>query len=586
MKIKKILLLLVVLVLGLTVSSCSVLENLINSQGSNNDNSTTNNNDVNLGPTEIAASDLVRPNKTILDYTDYGTIGDGETMPDYDTSKWYRNDLKDVPLPDPHIYYEDGVYYIYGTTDRTGAQSLDCYTTTDFIDYELHMNILHPNSGYKSDWEANVLFAPEMYKFGDYYYLYYSNTMKGSGNRYLHVVKGESPLGPFEQINEVDANGKTVNGKSKPVFEFPEGHVNALDSTIFVDDDGRMYMYYVISTSTQHIIGAEMKDPITIDWSTRKALVVPGELQTNTNADTLFWEAYNGYNIAEAPYMIKSPNGLYYLTYSVNSYENRYYSICYAYSDSPLGDYEKPYTPEQKQNGEIWTNLLLGYSGGLAGSSVYDQWTGFSSGNGHHCFFNIGDQIMIAYHQHKNRNSSGLGRAFAMDYLYFDEDGVPYTDGPTWSLQARPEALSGYKNIALNATVRYLNVENAHFINDNYVVRHANLVQEANKEVIINGGKAYIELVFDKEYTIGGIQINNSAYYDKALYEIAYINFFNDNVIYNASFMPNYVNDEKEFIFPGSSFTIDFDDIKATKVILCFDTTDGAQINEIKVLGK
>ena len=34
------------------------------------------------------------------------------------------------------------------------------------------------------------------------------------------------------------------------------------------------------------------------------------------------------------------------------------------------------------------------------------------------------------------------------------------------------------------------------------------------------------------------------------------------------------------------SFTIDFDDIKATKVVLCFDTTDGAQINEIKVLGK
>ena len=51
-------------------------------------------------------------------------------------------------------------------------------------------------------------------------------------------------------------------------------------------------------------------------------------------------------------------------------------------------------------------------------------------------------------------------------------------------------------------------------------------------------------------------------------------------------FLYRRVLDDKEFIFPGSSFTIDFDDIKATKVVLCFDTTDGAQINEIKVLGK
>jgi hypothetical protein len=50
--------------------------------------------------------------------------------------------------------------------------------------------------------------------------------------------------------------------------------------------------------------------------------------------------------------------------------------------------------------------------------------------------------------------------------------------------------------------------------------------------------------------------------------------------------MLNYLNDDKEFIFPGSSFTIDFEDIKASRVILCFDTTEGGQINEIQVLGK
>ena len=557
---------------GLFLSSC--------------DNNSTGGTTPPVETNEISAADKVKPLKTNLEYVDYGMEGDGVKMPEYNTDKWYRNDLKSVPLPDPHVYYEDGVYYIYGTTDRTGAQSFDCFTTTDFVTFEHYMDIYRPNtSTNKSQWEGNVLFAPEMYKFNDEYYFYYSNVKKGTGERYLHVVKGESPLGPFEQIKQEDANGKMVDGSLEPVFKLPQGYVNALDTTVFVDDDNQMYMYYVISTDTQHIEGCKMLDPITCDWSTNKKIIVPGELGVNTNADTLFWEAYNGYNIAEGPYMIKSPNGLYYMTYSVNDYQNRYYAICYAFSDDPLGDFEKPYTAEQKKNGESWTNLLLGYSGGTTGN-VYDQWTGFSSGNGHHSFFKVGDQIMVAYHAHRNRKDATGGRALAIDYLYFDENGDPYTDGPTWSLQPRPEGLSGYKNIALNAKVKYDNVENAEFVNDNYIVRNYNLKQEQGKEVIINGGKAYIELVFDKEYTIGGIMINNSAYYEKAIFEIDFINFFNDNVIYNATFMMNYYNEDTEFVYPGSAFNIDFEDIRASRVVICFNTTDGGQINEIKVLGK
>ena len=571
MKFRRLIFLLIISVLGICVVGCT---------GDKEPAKTP----TPVDSTEIADKDKVKPSSSNLDYTDYGLLGDGEKMPDYDTSKWYRNDLT-VPLPDPHVYYEDGVYYIYGTTDRTGAQSFDCYATTDFINYEKHLDIFRPNSANNpSEWEGNVLFAPEMYKFGDYYYLYYSNVMRGNNERYLHAVRGTSPIGPFEQIVGENGYGEHVDGSKSPLFPTPNGG-NVLDMTVFVDDDEQMYMFYVISTSTQHIEGCKMLDPITVDWSTNKSLIVPGELNTKTDADTLFWEAYNGYNIAEGPYLLKSPNGLYYMTYSVNDYQNRYYSICYAFSDEPLGDYAKPYTVEQKANGEIWTNLLLGYAGGKSGT-VYDQWTGFSSGNGHHSFFYAGDQLMIAYHQHKNRNTSGSGRGVAFDYVHFDENGDPYTDGPTWSLQPLPEAVSGYKNIALNAKVKSFNVENAHFVNDNYVVRHYNLKQEEGKEVILKPGKAYIELVFDKEYYVGGIMVNNSAYYEKALSEIEFINFFNGNAAYNISFMLNYLKDEKEFIFPGSSFTIDFEDIKTNRVLLCFDTSEGGQINEIQVLGK
>lgn len=532
--------------------------------------------------TEVAEKDQLRPSKSNLEYLDHSEFADGESKLLYDEAKWYVNMLKNVPLPDPHVLEVGGVYYIYGTTDRSGAQTMDCYTTEDFISYELHRDIYVVNSA----WEGKVIYAPEIYQFGDYFYLYYSNASKLDGRRYIHVVRADNPLGPFKQItDEQNAYDEMVDGYSEPIFQY--GGNSVLDQTLFFDDDGKMYMYLAVSGSTQHVVGVEMLDHLTPNWSTYREIVIPGEINNETRGTKMLqWETFNGYCIAEAPYMIKSPNGKYYMTYSVNSYDDRYYSICYAVGDSPLGVFTKPYTAEDKKQGNMWTNLLIGYGGGMEGTAVYDKWEGFNSGVGHHCFFNIGDQVMIGYHAHTNRKNVSQGRGFAMDYLFFDEDGTPYAEGPTYSIQPLPEALSGYKNIALDAKVKSFNVLNAEMVNDNYIVRNSNLRQEEGKEVVLNPGYAYIELVFDKEYSIGGISIYNSAFYDNALSEIEWINFDNDNVIYNCGFAINYLNDEKEFIYPTSAFTVEFDDIKATRVVICINTTNGAQLNEIKVLGK
>ena len=69
--------------------------------------------------------------------------------------------------------------------------------------------------------------------------------------------------------------------------------------------------------------------------------------------------------------------------------------------------------------------------------------------------------------------------------------------------------------------------------------------------------------------------------------EIDYINFFNDNAIFNVGYISAYINEEKSFIFPTSAFTVELDkEIKATKVLIAIDTTTGAQLNEIKVFGR
>ncbi len=535
------------------------------------------------GSKEVALADQEKPTSTNLEYDDYN-LG---TKADFDTSKWYRNDLKSMPLPDPDVIEVGDTYYIYGTTDRTGSKTFDCYETEDFNTFKIHMNIEETPSDY---WGTKTMFAPEVYYYNNLYWLYYSDNSKETGLRYINVMTSESPSGPFKPYKGKNAHNEDVDASKVPLFRHNDSlALSALDQTLLFDDDGSIYMYYSIYDTgiMQYIIGVEMLDPVTADWDTYKILIRPGELTPKTtNSNMLIWEAYSGFKVAEGPYMLKSPNGLYYLTYSVNHYDDRYYTVCYAYSNEPLGDYTKPYDKDGN-----WTNLLFGYAGGMAHTTVFDQWDGFMSGTGHHCFFKSGDQWMIGYHAHKDRhgkvdaNDGFAGRMFAMDYLYFDENGVPYTEGPTYSVQPLPSKISGYSNIALGATVKSTNVDNPERINDNFIVEHYNLPQEQNKEVTLKPGRSYIEIDFGKDFHIGGISIYNSAFYDYYLSEIEFINFFNGNAILDASFPTSYVNNEYEFVFPTSAFVFDFQDIIASRVVIGFNTNTEARLNEIKVFG-
>ncbi len=515
-----------------------------------------------------------------VDYIDHALTYDGNGLT-YDESKWYVNELKDVPLADPHVYVEDGKYYIVGTSDRDN-NVIDCYTTEDFLTYTRHTAIYNPSDF--EGWEAEKaeIYAPELYCFDGVYYMYYS-AKDVTGIRRNSVVVADAPLGPYRPLQ----NDK-VDGLTTPLFLDKNQNFDVLDITVFVDDDKQMYMYYSVATNdNQHIVGVKLNSPYEADWSTYKSLVVPGALNsTNSILKPLTWEMYrSGLPIVEAPYIIKS-NGKYYMTYSVNGCWDKFYNVCYAVSDSPLGNFEKPY-----KTGGTWTNLLLGYPGTNVGNAtVNSQWAGFASGTAHHCFFNIGDQIMIGYHAHQDRNGSGRyeKRAFAFDYLHFDQNGIPFCNGPTYSIQPLPEELSGYFNIAPLAEVKSENVTNAGAINDNYIVDCYNLSGETEKEVSLGAGYSYIELKFDRSYEIGGISIYNSAFYEKILNEIVYIDFGNGNVVQYAQFARDqYVNDDKEFVFPSSAFSIEFlNTFEADHVVICIKSDAQVALNEIMVLGK
>ena len=515
-----------------------------------------------------------------VDYVDHTSTYDGEGLT-YDETMWYVNKLDSVPLPDPFVFVEDGTYYIVGTSDRD-SNVIDCYTTEDFVNYERHTAIYNPAS--IGSWEsANAaIYAPELYCFDGLYYMYYSANDR-SGIRRNSVVVADNPLGPYKAIQN-----NTVNGLAEPVFLDKNSSFGVLDATVFTDDDGEMYMYYSVSCNeNQHIVGVKLNSPYEADWSTYKKIVEPGALNSsNTILKPMTWEMFReGLPIAEAPFVIKS-EGKYYMTYSVNGCWNKYYNVCYAVSDSPLGNFEKPY-----EAGVTWSNLFLGYPGtNIASSSVYKQWSGFASGTAHHCFFYVGDQLMIGYHAHQNRNSNSgyTKRYFAFDYVHFDENGKPFANGPTFSIQPLPEEISGYKNIASSASVRSDNVTNPEAINDNYIVDCYNIKGEEAKEVILGEGYSFIELKFDKEYEIGGIAIYNSAFFGKLVSEIEYIDFGNGNAVKYPQFCSDiYVNGDTKFVFPNSAFTVEFiNTFKADHVIICVKTESVGALNEIIVLGR
>lgn len=85
----------------------------------------------------ISEEDKVFPSNSSLNYNDY------EDDSVYDKTKWYKNELKDLPLPDPFVIEEEGKYYVFGTTDRTGAKTFDCYETEDFSTWQIHRNIVY-----------------------------------------------------------------------------------------------------------------------------------------------------------------------------------------------------------------------------------------------------------------------------------------------------------------------------------------------------------------------------------------------------------------------------------------------------------
>ena len=247
----------------------------------------------------------------------------------------------DIPLADPFVYQENGLYYLYGTGSPDG---IAVCVSTDLLhwqwpdDKQFYL-ALHKEDSYGDFW----FWAPEVYKVGETYYMYYS------AEEHLCVATSSSPLGPF------------VQDVQEPVK--PE---KCIDGTMYIDDDGTPYLIWVSITDHEEIWIAELEADLKhIKEGTEQYL-----MQMSQDWEKV-WPGVN-----EGPFVLKH-DGTYYLSYSANSYESPKYGIGYATAPTLRGPWTK--APD---------NPILQCNGGLEGV-------------GHHAFFtDAGGKKRIAYHSH------------------------------------------------------------------------------------------------------------------------------------------------------------------------------------------
>ena len=550
---------------------------------------------TNLNP-DFEYSDLVGINhKDDVDFTRYRF----NNYEDYCLSN-YRHLYDTYPfVGDPHIYYEDGTFYIVGTNDQQCARAV-MYKTADFATYERVTGFdVDFNDPDLWSYGVHAIFAPELYQFNGKYYFYYSDQSRITGKRSISVMVADDIEGEF---HEYDITRPAFDHTSCPIYNVSAFSI--LDQTVFQDDDGELYMYFssYINAGTkvgQWIYGVKLKSPTEADWSTCKLVCKPGFRTTDSLLEEMLWETWpplnsGGFAVTEGPSMMKV-NGKYYLTYSCNHNTQTYYTPCYAVSDSPLGDFVKPYAKNK-----LWTNLLFGCAGHDGRYSpenvpTYQMWNGYMSGCGHHAVVKIEGEYYICYHNFVNYSNNKNGRCFGLDKLYFDTDGNFVVGAPTRAVQPNFELISGKHNLALDAEIIVDGeINNKQYLNDNRVTNFpftekSKILTESqlNYETEFSSGTSYIKIVLDKPHAISSLFIYNTLDYEKAYLDpIKFINFGNGNVVRQLEFDENYVDDEKQFIYPCSAFMVDIEsEVVTDTIIIALEADSAFKLSEIMVLG-
>lgn len=267
--------------------------------------------------------------------------------------------------PSAHVW-KDGRMYLYTSHDEECQEDFymkdwHVFSSADLIHWTDHGACLSVKD---LSWADNYAWAPDCaYKNGKYYFCFPAG--KGTKDRVnpekstkwmgIGIAESDSPTGPF-----LDVIGA-------PLWTKPYAN----DPCLFVDDDGKAYIYFHGSGSDYHV--AEMADDMRS---------IKGDF---------FKMDMGGYEPKmEGPWIFKRKNKYYF------TMPERNRVLTYYMADSPKGP---------------WT-----YKGEIMGEE---------NGNNHHSIVAFKGQWILFYHRWLDNNSAcDKQRSVCAEYLNFNEDGT------------------------------------------------------------------------------------------------------------------------------------------------------------------
>lgn len=537
---------------------------------------------------------------------------ENDTYEDYSYNKdlYFLNELN-FQVADPTVIYveegeEKGYFYAYGTSDLIQCHGFQCWRSKDMTNWEYVGVAFEPD--YSEAWAINNYWAPEVLYDDGVYYLFYNAQNWKEGNRHcLSVAVSQNPYGPFESVDgSKNLDGKTLS-KGEPVYDFSsilpnrEGIDNhTIDVHPFIDPvTGDRYLYFSAFQSWnkrayQEIYGVKMKDWFTPDYSTLTQLtsifnttvvdcseeMAGGQIQFGNIDEGQDEQA----TVNEGPFVYYY-DGTYYMTYSVYPYTSPNYQVRQALATSPLGDYTK--VPVEDGGRILYTE---------------SDWENLSSA-GHHCFVKCGDQLMIAYHTFLDRRTISEGRALAVDEVKFVENDkgqtLMHVNGPTYSYQPLPAAVSGYKNLAPTATVTASHTADGSdikYLTDGvYKVHKDDLVKEYQTQTVDALTQTTINFKFEDWVNVRSVLLYNSLDYDLSVPNIASVKLkykTNDGFAWteakNVKFNYTWHSDSRSTMYPGGALCLEFEEMPVMEIEIAINLSasiPNVAIGEIMIMG-
>lgn len=313
----------------------------------------------------------------------------------------YLPSFEYIPDGEPHLFGDR--VYVYGSHDRFNGKGFClnnyvCWSAPvdNLGDWRFEGEIYQKTRDPLCIRESLSMYAPDVQKGTDgKYYLFYFLGFEGV----ISVAVCDQPAGEFHFLGHVKHPNGTILGKAK-------GDPFMFDPGVFLDDDGRIYLYTGFSPK----------------WITRIYLLGRGSLEgayvTELESDfltvktaprlildrkgTRAGKAMQGHGFFEASSMRKYRSTYYFIYSSEKNHE-----LCYATSNTPIGPFV--------YGGTLISNADIGYKGRTDKEALNYY------GNNHGSMLCIKDDYYIFYHRQTNRHE--YSRQGCAESVHMDSNG-------------------------------------------------------------------------------------------------------------------------------------------------------------------